>query len=180
GMDRDRIVEKALARGLIDSGRGLSDADVFRLILAPGFSTAEEVTDLSGRGVGMDVVKRNIESVGGRIEIASAAGAGSNFVIRLPLTLAVTDGMLVRVSDERYILPTTNIQMSFRPRREMLSTVAGRGEMVLLRDELLPIVRLHRLFEIAGAALDPTEALLVVVGSGEHRCALLVDEVLGQ
>lgn len=180
GLDRARILQKALERGLIGPDRVLTDSEVFGLIFAPGFSTADQVTDLSGRGVGMDVVKRNIESLRGRVDIASEAGAGSTFSIRLPLTLAITDGMTVRVADERYILPTVNIEMSFRPQPDALFTVSGRGEMVMQRGELLPIVRLHRLFNIGGAEQDPTNALLVIVGFGEQRCALLVDELLGQ
>ncbi|HEY8484284.1 MAG TPA: chemotaxis protein CheA [Longimicrobiales bacterium] len=180
GLDRDKILKKAIALGLVESDRGLSDNDIFNLIFEPGFSTAEQVTDVSGRGVGMDVVRRNIEAVRGRIEITSEPGKGSTFSIRLPLTLAVTDGMLVRVGQERYIVPTTSIQMSFRPTPEALSTVTGRGEMVLLRGELIPIVRLHQLFDIPGAVETPTEALLVVIGAGERRCALLVDELLAQ
>ncbi len=180
GLDRERILSKALASGLIESDKGMSDSDIFNLIFAPGFSTNDTVTDLSGRGVGMDVVRRNIESIQGRIDIASEADHGSRFTIRLPLTLAVTDGMSVRVGAERYIIPTINIQLSFRPEPESLSTIAGRGEMVLLRGELMPLVRIHRLFGIQGAVQSPAEALLVVVTAADRRCALLVDELLGQ
>ena len=181
GLDRERIVRKAVEKGLIDSDRGMTDGEVFQLIFAPGFSTAEKVTDVSGRGVGMDVVRRNIESVRGRVEIASTPGQGTTFYVRLPLTLAVTDGMLVRVGAERYVVPTTNIHMSFRPERAMLQTIGGSGEVVTLRGEVMPIVRLHRLFDVAGAQQDPTEALLMIVGDGrQRRSALLVDELLGQ
>jgi two-component system chemotaxis sensor kinase CheA len=159
----------------------MSDAEVYQLIFAPGFSTADQVTDVSGRGVGMDVVKRNIESVRGRVEITSAPGAGTTFHVRLPLTLAVTDGMLVRVGDERYVVPLTNIHMSFRPDAPMLQSIGGRGEVVTLRGETMPVVRLHRLFGVRGAAEDPTAALLMIVGDGRRRrSALLVDELLGQ
>jgi two-component system chemotaxis sensor kinase CheA len=181
GLSRDHIVRKAVERGLIESDRGMTDGEVFQLIFAPGFSTAEQVTDVSGRGVGMDVVKRNIESVRGRVEIASEPGQGTTFYVRLPLTLAVTDGMLVRVGAERYVVPTTNIHMSFRPERGMLQTVGGRGEVVTLRGEVMPVVRLHRLFGVPGAEQDPTQALLMIVGDGrQRRSALLVDELLGQ
>ncbi len=180
GLSRERIVGKAVERGLIDGADGMTDSEVWNLIFAPGFSTAERVTDVSGRGVGMDVVRRHIESLRGRIEIASHSGQGTTITLRLPLTLAITEGMLVRVGSERYLLPTVNIERNVRPEPEMLSTVAGRGEMILLRGELLPIARLHRLFDVPDAALDPTEALLVVVGVGERRCALQVDELLGQ
>ena len=180
GLDREKIHKKAIAQGLIDADRGPSDGEVFNLIFAPGFSTAEKVTDVSGRGVGMDVVKRNVDALHGRVDIASPPGRGTTFSIRLPLTLAITDGMLVKVGEERYIVPTVNIHLSFRPPAGALSTLAGRGEMVMLRDELMPIFRLHRLFDVSGAVTDPTRGLLVVVGDGERRCALLVDELLAQ
>lgn len=179
GLNRDKIIAKARAKGLIDSDK-LLDGEVYNLIFTPGLSTAEQVTDLSGRGVGLDVVKRNIETVRGRIEITSEPGRGCTFRMRLPLTLAITDGMLVKVGQERYIVPTVNIHLSFQPAPDALSTVAGRGEMVMLRGEPMPIVRLHRLFEVADAKEDPTQGLLVVVADGNRRCALLVDELLGQ
>jgi two-component system, chemotaxis family, sensor kinase CheA len=181
GLDRDRIVKKAIEKGLIESEKGMADSEIFALIFAPGFSTAETVTDLSGRGVGMDVVRRNIESIRGRIDIASAPGKGTTFTIRLPLTLAVTDGMLVRVGTERFIVPTVNIHMSFRPEPAMMSTVIGRGEVVMLRGEVMPMIRLHRLFQVDGAVERPTDGLLMIVGDGEQRrSVLLVDELLGQ
>jgi two-component system chemotaxis sensor kinase CheA len=180
GLDRERIARKAVEKGLIESDRGMTDAEVYALIFAPGFSTAETLTDVSGRGVGMDVVKRNIDKVRGRIEIASVLGQGTTFTVRLPLTLAVTDGMLVRVGSERYVVPTTNIHMSFRPEPGMLHTVGGRGEVVTLRGEVMPVVRLHALFGIADAERDPARAILMLVGDGERKTALLVDELLGQ
>lgn len=180
GLDRDKIIRRAIQMGLIESDRGLTDTDVYNFIFAPGFSTAAEVTDLSGRGVGLDVVKRNVEALRGRIEISSSPGKGSKFSLRLPLTLAITDGMQVRVGNEHYIVPTVNIQVSFRPTPSSLFTVAGRGELVMLRGELLAMFRLHRLFDVKGAQEDPTKGLLVVVGDGNGRCALLVDELLGQ
>ncbi len=181
GLDRARIVRKAVEKGLIVGEGGFSDADVFRLVFAPGFSTADAVTELSGRGVGMDVVRRNVERVRGRVDIASHAGEGSTFAMRLPLTLGVTDGMLVRVGAERYVVPTTNIHVSFRPEPDAVRTIAGRGEVVTLRGEVLPVVRLHRLFRVPGAEHDAARALLVVVGDGRRRrTALLVDELLGQ
>ena len=128
----------------------------------------------------MDVVKRGVESLRGRIDIVSARGKGTAFSVRLPLTLAITDGMLVQVGSERYIIPTVNIQLSFRPQREALSTVQRRGEMVMLRGDLMPLFRLHRLFEVEGAVEDPTRALLVVISDKNRSCALLVDELLGQ
>ena len=180
GLDRDRIVAKAIEKGLIESASKMSDSEIFNLIFAPGFSTAAQVTGLSGRGVGMDVVRRNIESLRGLIEIASSPGNGTTFTLRLPLTLAVTDGMLVQVGAERYVIPTTSIFMNFRPERDALSTVAGRGEMVRLRNEVMPLFRLHRLFSIPGAESDPCQALVVVVAVGSQRVALLVDALIGQ
>ncbi|MBY0489573.1 MAG: chemotaxis protein CheA [Gemmatimonadaceae bacterium] len=180
GLHRDKIAKKAIEKGLIESDKGLSDSEVFNLIFAPGFSTAEKVTDISGRGVGMDVVRRNLEAIRGRCDISSTPGQGTTFAIRLPLTLAVTDGMLVRVGDERFIVPLTHIHMSFRPEPEMLSTVVGKGEMVLLRGELMPVIRLHRLFDVPNAIENPLDALLMIVGDGSRRTALLVDDLLGQ
>ncbi len=180
GLDRDKILAKAIGLNLIESDTGMSESQIFNLIFAPGFSTVDEITDVSGRGVGMDVVKRNIEAMRGRIEISSEKGKGSIFTVRLPLTLAITDGMLIRVGTERFIVPTINIQLSFRPTSKMLSTVSGRGELVSLRGELMPIFRLHNLFEVDNAIENPTEALLMIVADGRRRCALMVDELLGQ
>lgn len=180
GLQRDRILERARARGLVHPGEVPSDADMLDLIFAPGLSTAEQVTDVSGRGVGMDVVRRNIQALHGRVDIQSTPGQGTTITLRVPLTLAITDGMLVRVGDERYIVPTTNVVVSFRPDRGALFTVGGRGEMVRLRHDVLPLVRLHRLLDVHGASEDPTAALLMVVGAGDRRCALLVDAILGQ
>ena len=180
GLNRDRILAKAIERGLVSSGQALSDPEINALIFAPGFSTAETLTDISGRGVGMDVVRRNIESIRGRIDIQSVAGQGTTFQIRLPLTLAVTDGMLVRVGAERYIVPLTSISLSFRPEPAMLSTIPPDGEVVMLRGEVLPMVRLHELFGISDAVVDPSSAILMLVGDGPHRVALLVDQLLGQ
>jgi two-component system chemotaxis sensor kinase CheA len=180
GLDRQRIVKKAIERGLIESDAQMTDSDVYNLIFEPGFSTRDQVNDLSGRGVGMDVVRRNVQALNGRVDIASTLGSGTTFTLRLPLTLAVTDGMLVRVGDERFIVPTVNIQTSLRPLPEHLSTVSTKGELLFIRGELIPMFRLHRLFDLNGATEDPTKALAVVVNGVEGRCALLVDELLGQ
>lgn len=180
GLDKDRIIEKAIEKGLIESAAKMTESEIFNLIFAPGFSTAAQVTGLSGRGVGMDVVRRNIEALRGLIDISSAPGEGTVFTVRLPLTLAVTDGMLVQVGPERYVIPTTSIYMSFRPERGALTTIAGRGEMVRLREEVMPMFRLHRLFNVEGAHEDPCAALCVVVAVGSQRVALLVDALLGQ
>jgi two-component system, chemotaxis family, sensor kinase CheA len=180
GLNRDRILAKAIEKGLVSANHSLTDSEINALIFAPGFSTAEQVTDISGRGVGMDVVRRNIESIRGRIDIQSVLGQGTIFQIRLPLTLAVTDGMLVRVGDERYIVPLTSISLSFRPGAEMLSTIPPNGEVVMLRGEVLQVVRLHQMFGIPDAVTNPSDAILMIVGDGEQRVALLVDQLLGQ
>jgi len=180
GLDRERILAKAAQKGLIDPSKSLSDSEIYQLIFLPGFSTTENVTDISGRGVGMDVVRRNIEQLKGRIEISSERGRGTTFSIRLPLTLAITDGMIVRVGGERYIIPTVNIAMNFRPEASHVSTVVGRGEVILLRGELIPLFRLHQLFKVKGAVEEPTRGLVVVLRDGVGSCGLLVDELLGQ
>jgi two-component system, chemotaxis family, sensor kinase CheA len=180
GLNREKIIEKAITRGLIESDKNLTDSEAFQLIFQPGFSTCDQVTELSGRGVGMDVVRKGVEALHGRIELSSETGRGCTFFVRLPLTLAITDGMLVKVGSERYIIPTINIYLSFRPEPTALWTVSGRGEMVMLRDELMPIFRLYSLFGIENAISDPATGLLVVIGEGKQRCALLVDELLGQ
>jgi len=180
GLNRDKILAKAIERGVVESDRGMTDREIFNLIFAPGFSTAEAITEVSGRGVGMDVVRRNVDSLRGRVAIDSEPGKGSTFSIHLPLTLAITDGMVIRVGTQRYIIPSVKIHMSLRPEAEALSTVSGKGEMVLIQGDLLPIVRLHRLWNIPDAIQDPKEGLLVIVGEGRDRSALLVDELVTQ
>lgn len=180
GLNKERIVDKAIRLGLIDSAAGLSEAEIHNLIFRPGFSTAEQVTEVSGRGVGMDVVRRNIEALRGRVDITSEFGHGCCFKMVLPLTMAITDGMLVQVGGERYIIPTVSIVKTFRPQPNQLSTIAGRGEMVMLRGELLPLYRLHRLLNIENAVEDPSLGLLVIISIGESKYGLLVDELLGQ
>jgi two-component system chemotaxis sensor kinase CheA len=159
----------------------MSDSEVYNLIFEAGFSTSEKITDVSGRGVGMDVVRRAVESLKGRIEIESTLGKGSSFSLHLPLTLAITDGMLVRVGDQRYLIPTVNMQQSFRPESKQLATIGGgKGELVILRGAPVPLFRLHRLFNVTGAREKPTEALVVVVGDANGQAAILVDELLEQ
>ncbi len=180
GLDRGKLLEKALSRGLIESDKGISDAEVFNLIFKPGFSTVDRVSEVSGRGVGMDVVKKGIEALRGRIEIVSRKNEGCTFIMRLPLTLAITDGMLVRIGEQRFILPTTSISMTFRPDRRAVHTVGGKGELVMFQGSSVPLLRLYRLLRIKAAVEDPCAGLLVIVEDGEKRCALLVDELLGQ
>jgi two-component system chemotaxis sensor kinase CheA len=180
GLDREAIVAKAIRQGLIRSADGMSEADVDALIFAPGFSTAKVVTEVSGRGVGMDVVKRNVEALRGRVTIHSRPGQGTTFKLVLPLTLAIIDGMLVACGEERYIIPTLSIVESLRPERQMLVTMAQVNEMVNLRGEILPLLRLDALFGVDGARTDPTQALVVVVEGVGRRVGLLVDEVVAQ
>jgi two-component system chemotaxis sensor kinase CheA len=180
GLPTEKIIKKAIAAGVIKEGQALSEQEVFLLIFHPGLSTAEKVTDISGRGVGMDVVRKNVESLRGRIEISSTPGKGSIFTVRLPLTLAVIDGLIVKVGSQRYIIPITSIEQSIRPTREQLSTVGGKGEMVMVRDKVLPLLRLHCSFNVTPRTEDPTQALVVIVQDGPRRCCVLVDELIGQ
>jgi two-component system, chemotaxis family, sensor kinase CheA len=180
GLDTARIREKAVALGLLAADGAVSDEQVCGFIFEPGFSTAERVTDVSGRGVGMDVVKRNIEELNGSVSVHTEPGRGTRFRIRLPLTLAILDGLLMSVGEEVYILPLTTIVESLRPQREVLRTVLGRGEVVALRGEFVPLLRLHVLFATATRITDPSEGLVVIVENEGHRLGLLVDEILGQ
>ena len=180
GLDREKLLAKAIERGIVDPDRTLNDDEVYHLVFHPGFSTAKKVTDISGRGVGMDVVKRAVESLRGRVEIHTELGKGTRFSIYLPLTLAITDGMLVRVGAERFIIPTQKINLSFRATEEDVWTVAKKGEMVMLHDQLIPICRLHSTFDIENGEEDLMKAILVVIGEGSRRTALLVDQLLGQ
>ncbi|MFT3785574.1 MAG: chemotaxis protein CheA [Tepidisphaeraceae bacterium] len=180
GLNKEKIVKKAIASGLAREGEPLTDRQIFDFIFAAGLSTAEKVTDISGRGVGMDVVKRNIEKLRGRIEIQSTPGVGSTFTIRLPLTLAVIDGLVVKVGEQKYIVPINSIEQSIRPTPEMLSTIQGRGEIVTVRGAILPLVRMHELFSIQPRTTNPCESLVVIVQDNDRRACLLVDELLGQ
>ncbi len=180
GLDRERIVQKAVQIGLVATGEGFSDDEVWALIWEPGFSTADQITEISGRGVGMDVVKRNVEALGGSISIHNRPGHGATFRVKLPLTLAILEGQALRVGEHVYILPLATITESVRPSRDHLRTVFGSSEALLMRGEVLPFVRLHRLFKVDGAEKDPTRALSVVVEHEGKRVALLVDELLGQ
>ncbi|WP_199756217.1 chemotaxis protein CheA [Candidatus Pantoea deserta] len=179
GLNRERILAKALSSGLPVS-ENMSDEEVGMLIFAPGFSTAEQVTDVSGRGVGMDVVKRNIQEMGGHVEIASKQGKGTTIRILLPLTLAILDGMSVRVADEVFILPLNAVMESLQPRSEELKPLAG-GECVLeVRGEYLPLVELWNVFDVQGAKTEATQGIVVILQSAGKRYALLVDQLIGQ
>jgi two-component system chemotaxis sensor kinase CheA len=181
GLARDKILQKGIERGLISEDDNLSDKQIYDLIFQPGFSTAEQVSDVSGRGVGMDVVRRNINELGGSIEIASEQGKGSTITIRLPLTLAILDGQTICVGDEIYIVPLGSIIESIQVRKDMLRRVAGKGETFRLREEYLPIVRMAEVFGIDNPkALDIEDGIVVVVEAGGAKCGLFVDGLLGQ
>ena len=180
GLNREKILKKAKEKGLIKNTEGLSTLEIDNLIFQAGFSTADKITDVSGRGVGMDVVKKAIEKLRGKVEINSRPGQGSTFTIKLPLTLAIIDGIIVRVGVERYIVPTVVIKETIRPRREEYSTVHGKGEMIKVRGNLIPLVRLYKMFDIDAEHKDPCESLVVVVeNEGRQKC-LLVDDLLGK
>lgn len=181
GLPRDKILNKAIERGLVKADEHLSDKEVYDLIFQPGFSTAEQVSDVSGRGVGMDVVRRNINELGGAVEIESTPGAGSAIIVRLPLTLAILDGQTIRIGEETYIVPLVSIIESIQIDQSMLNKVAGRGETFRLRDEYLPIVRMHEVFGIEHHdAKELTDGILVVVEGEGRKCGLFVDDLLGQ
>jgi len=180
GIDPDRIFRKAVEKGIVAPNAALSREEIFALIFAPGFSTAEKVTAVSGRGVGMDVVKRNIEKLRGKIEIASEIGQGSTFKIKLPLTMAIIDGLVVRVGADKFILPSTSVQMALRPPREAITTVHGTGEVLELRGKILPLHRLHRRFGIPADATQPWDGIVVIVEHSGRVSALLVDEMVSK
>jgi two-component system, chemotaxis family, sensor kinase CheA len=180
GLNRQKIMAKAVERGLVEAGAQLSDHEIHNLIFLPGFSTADKVTDVSGRGVGMDVVRTNVEALRGSVEISSKEGEGSTFTVRLPLTLAIIDGMVIRIGSDRFILPTIGITETFRVRPEDITTVQGQTELVMLRGDLIPLSRLGRLYGIKDAGTDACEAIMMVTESKGRRIALMVDEILGQ
>ncbi len=178
GLHRDKILDKARSNGLAVSD-DMPDSEVWQLIFQPGFSTAEAITDVSGRGVGMDVVRRNIESIGGRIDIESSAGEGSAFFIHLPLTLAIVDGMCVSVGKQIFVIPLLNIIESFQPTKQQLKTL-GNDTVLYIRDQYWPLVPLYDFMEVEGAALSPTEGIVVLLESSKKRFGILVDALVGQ
>ncbi|MDD1620987.1 MAG: chemotaxis protein CheA [Methylococcaceae bacterium] len=181
GLDKDKLRAKAIEKGLIAEDAILSDKQCFELIFMPGFSTAEKLTDISGRGVGMDVVRRNIQALGGNIEIISELGKGSTMAIHLPLTLAILDGQSIAVGDETYILPLGSIIESLNIKEDRVNRVVGKGETFLLRGEYLPIIRIHEIFNVPKPkATKLTDGLLVVVEGQGIRCGLFIDDLLGQ
>ncbi|EKK7714783.1 chemotaxis protein CheA [Cronobacter dublinensis subsp. beijingensis] len=179
GLNRERILAKAMSQGMAVS-ESMTDDEVGMLIFAPGFSTAEQVTDVSGRGVGMDVVKRNIQEMGGHVEIASRQGQGTTIRILLPLTLAILDGMSVKVNEEVFILPLNAVMESLQPREEDLHPLAGGERVLEVRGEYLPLVELWKVFNVQGAKTEATQGIVVILQSAGRRYALLVDQLIGQ
>lgn len=179
GLNRERILAKAISQGMAVS-ENMTDEEVGMLIFAPGFSTAEQVTDVSGRGVGMDVVKRNIQEMGGHVEIKSKQGSGTTIRILLPLTLAILDGMSVKVADEVFILPLNAVMESLQPREEDLHPLAGGERVLEVRGEYLPLVELWKVFDVDGAKTEATQGIVVILQSAGRRYALLVDQLIGQ
>ncbi len=180
GLNREAILAKARERGLVPPDETPSPERIDHLIFEPGFSTAQTVTNVSGRGVGMDVVKDTVNRLRGKIDVASRTGAGCRLLLRLPLTLAIIDGMVVRVGEDRYILPTGGVLETLRPGREDCFTVQGRGEVIKVRTQLIPLLRLHRLFGTGDGEVHPSEALVMVLEHEGERRALLVDDILGK
>jgi two-component system chemotaxis sensor kinase CheA len=158
----------------------MKDEEVWRLIFEPGFSTSDQVSNISGRGVGMDVVKRNIEKLRGRVDIRSEKGAGTVFSVRIPLTLAIIEGMVVKVGQNRYTIPINSIRETLRPAGNQVTRMPDKLELVSIRGELLPVIRLHELYNVTSDCQSLNSGILVVVENGEKKCCLFVDEVLGQ
>ena len=180
GLSKERILKKAVERGWVSEGDAPSDETIYNFIFQPGFSTAAQVTDLSGRGVGMDIVRQGVQALGGTITLTSTPGQGTCFRIRLPLTMAILEGLSLSVGDETYVLPLTSIIESIQPRAADIRLVAGQAEVVLVRGEVLPILRLYREFGTPPRSADPTRGLFVIVESEKRKVALLVDELIGQ
>lgn len=180
GLNRDKILAKAVKSGLIGEQEKLTDDQIWPLIFKPGFSTAEKVTDVSGRGVGMDVVKRNIEALGGTVSIKTALGTGTTFTLKLPLTLAIIEGMTVRVGHETYILPMLSIVESIQPKADTVKTIVGKGELMNVRGTYHPMMRLYEVFDLQPEHKDPAKAILLILETEGERVAVMVDEILGQ
>lgn len=180
GLNEDKILAKAIERGLVSSKEDLTPDKIHQLIFVPGFSTADVLTDVSGRGVGMDVVRKNIASLGGSVDVASEAGKGSTFTIRLPLTLAIMDGQTIRVADQKYILPLISIVESIEVKNTDIKHVSGKGELYPLRDEYVPVIRLYDVFGLEPNTTNLEEGLLVVVDGTSGKVGLFIDDLLGQ
>ncbi|GLI33548.1 chemotaxis protein CheA [Desulforhabdus amnigena] len=180
GLDVKRIHARAVERGIIGANEPLEEREVYDLIFHPGFSTKDQVTEVSGRGVGMDVVKKSVERLRGKIEISSSKGNGTRFNLKLPLTMAIIDGMIVRVGEERFVVPTIALKESLRPAREAYLTVQGKGELIKVREQLMPLIRLHEIFEVEPRYRNPWEGLLLVVNEDNRSYCLQADEIIGR
>ncbi len=180
GLDTEKLHHRAVAQKLFEPAATPSEADIHALIFRPGFSTASHVTEMSGRGIGMDVVRRNVETLRGRIEIQSRPGQGTTFLIKLPLTLATVEGLIIGVGAERFVLPTFSVRESLRPSHDRIHVVPGQGWIVQVRDDLLPLARLADLFGIRDGATEPSEGVVVVLEDDTHCLALMVDQLLGK
>lgn len=180
GLNKEKIYNKAIEKGLLSKDGKYSDGEIYRTIFSPGLSTAEKITDISGRGVGMDVVRANVEKMKGKIEIKSEEGKGSTFIIKLPLTLAIIEGITFALGEQIYIMPLISIIEQMKVKNEQIKPFEGRGEMIKIRDEYLPLIRLHKVFEIDTQVEDIDNGIVVVVEAGYRRCAIFVDELLDQ
>ncbi len=180
GINRAKVLAKAKEKGLVAADATPSDEECDNLIFLPGFSTADTVSNISGRGVGMDVVRRNIQSLGGTVRVTTSLGKGSLFTVSLPLTLAILDGMIVRVGTENYIIPIANIIETMRPRPENVKRVEGHNDVINVRGDFIPVIYLFEIFNISGAERDPSKALIVLVESGQKKLGVVVDELIGQ
>ena len=180
GIDPEAILASASRKGLLTAGQRLDENEVLQLVFAPGFSTSTEVSEVSGRGVGMDTVKREIEGMLGTVQLESQVGTGTILRLRLPLTLAILEAMLVRLGPQTYTIPLLSVIESLQPRAEQVKHLKGRGELVEIRNEYLPLIRLHQRFQVEGATTNPAEALVVVVQHANRKSAILVDEILDQ
>ncbi|MBC7357752.1 MAG: chemotaxis protein CheA [Desulfacinum sp.] len=180
GLDAERIREKAIAKGLISPEDNLEERAIYELIFHPGFSTKDEVTDVSGRGVGMDVVRRSVEELRGKLEVSSVPGHGTRFELKLPLTMAIIDGMVICVGTERYVVPTVALRESLRPSKDAYLTVQGSQEMIKVRNQLMPLIRLHELFHVEPRFRNPWDALILVVNEDQKSYCLLADEIIGR
>jgi two-component system chemotaxis sensor kinase CheA len=180
GLQREKILRKAREKNLVEPGAELTDSEIFALIFHPGFSTADKITDVSGRGVGMDVVRKQVQKLRGRIDVISKAGEGTTFLLKLPLTLAIIDGLVVGVGDQRYIVPIFAVREMLKPAEQAISTIHGRQEMAMVRGTLLPVIRLHQRFHVKPRHEKPWESLLIVAESGSKLFCLMVDELIGK
>jgi two-component system chemotaxis sensor kinase CheA len=180
GLNRDKILRKAVDKGIVEAEKKLSNEEISRLIFAPGLSTAQEITSISGRGVGMDIVKKNIEALHGRIDIVSDSNKGTKFTIALPLTLATVDGQIVKIAQNCYMIPVSSIIRSFRPEKPQISKISNSAETVNVEGKFLPIIRLNKILNNTDTNKKPTESIAIIVENAGRQCVLLADDLLDQ